>query len=323
MLKNIESSLYKRSKSLYGLIFSKMVDTSIGKMKYEDFLENTSLHDLDILFYGLYTKTHKGSTPFIITCQNEAGGTRGDGDSVEELEKELERNLEKDEKENKDKIDKLSDTDFSIDEDKLFTDEDDSNTSETSVICGHENELNVKGDEFVKDFNNETIKNVKEIIYSNKPYSEIINSSTVNTPWKFQLPESKIIIECKLPSLAQHLEICRVVSPDAFRKRAEIVYATLYAYKMYVPDMDAYRETGKPSFILVESLKEKYGILSSLSSEDVGEINKELDKHTKDNIIGFSLPDIRCKKCGGKIKGKKVDFEQLLFQKVWAELGVK
>lgn len=53
---------------LYQTIYSKIKNTSIGKMSFETFTELTSFFDLGTLMYGIYQMTFPGSTSIDITC---------------------------------------------------------------------------------------------------------------------------------------------------------------------------------------------------------------------------------------------------------------
>jgi hypothetical protein len=55
----------------WGLIYSKIESTSIGKMTYNQFLQNTATADYPVLVYGILCATYPDDDKFPLTCQKE------------------------------------------------------------------------------------------------------------------------------------------------------------------------------------------------------------------------------------------------------------
>lgn len=61
-------SRYEYKKALYKVIYEKIYDTGVGKMSFEEWLQSTSVEDVETFYYGLYCATFPNEGSFEITC---------------------------------------------------------------------------------------------------------------------------------------------------------------------------------------------------------------------------------------------------------------
>jgi len=61
-------NIYERQKSLFYTVWEKIYDTSIGKMNFENWLQNTSVEDMETFYYGIYASTFPNEGSFRFTC---------------------------------------------------------------------------------------------------------------------------------------------------------------------------------------------------------------------------------------------------------------
>lgn len=59
---------YERTNRLYNMIYGKIADTSLGKISYEEFLDITSLADLETVLYGVYASTFPEPESYTLQC---------------------------------------------------------------------------------------------------------------------------------------------------------------------------------------------------------------------------------------------------------------
>jgi len=67
---NSESGEFENNKMTYKTIYDKIVDFSCGKMSFKEWLQRTSLGDLETFYYGLYCATFLDEGSFKFTCPN-------------------------------------------------------------------------------------------------------------------------------------------------------------------------------------------------------------------------------------------------------------
>lgn len=59
---------YEYRRAVYKVIYDKCVAFSVGKMTFEEFLKNTSVEDIESLYYGVYCSTFPNEGSFSMTC---------------------------------------------------------------------------------------------------------------------------------------------------------------------------------------------------------------------------------------------------------------
>lgn len=61
-------SRYEYRKNVYKVVWEKIFDTSVGRMKFEDWLRVTSVEDMETFYYGVYCSTFPNQGTFNFTC---------------------------------------------------------------------------------------------------------------------------------------------------------------------------------------------------------------------------------------------------------------
>ncbi len=80
-LRNIATTLnsmdaYRAAEYRFNQMFSKIADTSIGPMSYEEFLRCTSLLEINIIYFGLFCSTYQDSNKYPMRCTNKGCGSQ-------------------------------------------------------------------------------------------------------------------------------------------------------------------------------------------------------------------------------------------------------
>ena len=66
--RKINGTEYEQNLKLFKIIFDHISTTSIGKLKFEEFLKNTSENDFTTLVYGLYCATYPKESDYTVKC---------------------------------------------------------------------------------------------------------------------------------------------------------------------------------------------------------------------------------------------------------------
>ena len=59
---------YEYKKGVYRVIWEKIFDTSVGKMNFDEWLQRTSVEDMETFYYGVYCSTFPNEGSFRYTC---------------------------------------------------------------------------------------------------------------------------------------------------------------------------------------------------------------------------------------------------------------
>lgn len=68
VLMNSTADGVNSSRKRFKIIYSKIIDSSIGRMTFDEWLKVTAYADLDVLMYGIYAQTFPDSNEFDIRC---------------------------------------------------------------------------------------------------------------------------------------------------------------------------------------------------------------------------------------------------------------
>ena len=60
---------YDYRKSIFKVIYDKIIETSVGKMEFDNWLKTTSVEDMETFYYGVYAATFPNEGAFRYTCQ--------------------------------------------------------------------------------------------------------------------------------------------------------------------------------------------------------------------------------------------------------------
>jgi hypothetical protein len=61
---------YDYRKSIFKVIYDKIIETSVGKMEFDNWLKVTSVEDMETFYYGVYAATFPNEGAFKYTCQS-------------------------------------------------------------------------------------------------------------------------------------------------------------------------------------------------------------------------------------------------------------
>ena len=88
---NSNLNRYEYRKAVYECLWSKIIDTSIGKVSFEDWLKITSVEDCETIYYAVYCATFQNQKNFTFTCpycQSEAEYTIAHNNLIKTADKE-------------------------------------------------------------------------------------------------------------------------------------------------------------------------------------------------------------------------------------------
>ena len=63
-------SRYEYKKAVYKVIYDKILDVSVGKMSFDEWLKNTTVEDIETFYYGIYCATFPDEGNFSYVCED-------------------------------------------------------------------------------------------------------------------------------------------------------------------------------------------------------------------------------------------------------------
>lgn len=187
---------------------------------------------------------------------------------------------------------------------------------EFTVKCPHcEEEMNIKvhNKGLLLIRNEEVYNNIENIMASYSTPQEAIEKSLVSNRIKVVLPNSKMIVEVKIPTLYKYLEIIGSVKPEKFEELQDILGMMVFIDKVYKLDIANLVKNKKVSYYEIINKDEIAKTVANLELEDSTEIQKIIAKETEKYAIEYAIKGMTCRHCKKDIGNIPVDMEELTF----------
>lgn len=205
--------------------------------------------------------------------------------------------------------------------------------SEFIITCPHckqQSEIKVNNKELLVYKNEEAFNNVQNILNTQAIPEEAIRNAAVNIRKRIILPQSKIMLDIKIPTLYKYLQILGSVKPSKLEDIESIVAIMIFIDKVYKIDLKQLIENHEVQYYELKYMKGENGeerdtikerteigkIINDLEIEDSIEIQKVIQELTNTYAIEIGLKEMSCPKCNKTIDKRIIDIEQTLFFKL-------
>jgi hypothetical protein len=165
----------------------------------------------------------------------------------------------------------------------------------------------------IKVEDQEVYGNIQNILQTITTPKEALAKSYMNRTKRIQLKESKIIVNLKVPSLADKLENIRLSSDPNFNEIQNIVGMNLFVKDLLMPNIAVFEQTGEKVYISIKDQLQRILTLKKLSFDDMKNFIDGVEEFGKKYLIEYKIPSIECPHCGNEEKDTPIDFAELLF----------
>ena len=248
---NSNLSSLENKKAIYKVLYSKITGYSAEKFKptYDQWLEMTSLGDVETLFYGLYCATFQDESSIRFECPD----------------------------------------------------------------CGETNVIKINNKQLVrvedrKEMLDLTTRISKEADTKEKIQEFSLVANRKENKKSLRLPDSKIIVTVKLPSLAKVLDVLKLYDDSELAlKSVDAINILLSIESVAIPDKE------KGTYSYVEDKKDFANLLDILSVDDFSVLKDVVDTMFDSKHITYCVENQKCSGCKTKFPKIPLDMENLLF----------
>ena len=200
--------------------------------------------------------------------------------------------------------------------------------SDFTVVCPHckkPSDIKVNNKELLVYKDQKAFDNVQNILGSVSLPEDAMKNAAVNIRNRILLPESKMMVDIKLPTLYKYLEIIGSVNPNMFKEVEDIVGLMIFIDKLYKLDINKLLETGDVEYYEIKyedesgvrdfkrEREEIAKVISELELDDSLKIQQEIKSLTDLYSIEIGLKGFNCPKCNKYIDKRILDIEETLF----------
>jgi hypothetical protein len=181
--------------------------------------------------------------------------------------------------------------------------------------CGKETDVVVNNNTLVetRGKDEEIYSKLLEILKSGNP-KDMIKHSLVHTTKRIIVDETKIIFDIKIPSVYDYLEeILKGLRQDIVEEYASTFGTILFVEKMYVPNLAAIKQTGKPVYFEIKDKNQLVMNVAKLPYYDGIQLTEGINEFTEKYKITYSIKNARCGACNDVLDTINLEMEEVLF----------
>ena len=130
----------------------------------------------------------------------------------------------------------------------------------------------------------------------------------------YELPDSKILMEVRTPSLWDSLEILRVVPEKVIDRDTTSVTNMLYVKRFLIPTRG---ENLEKAYTEQTNSEELLRIIDNLTIEDAAQLEAVVSERVDNHRITYSIKNVKCPSCGETSKEIPLSIEDILFSLIF------
>ena len=204
----------------------------------------------------------------------------------------------------------------------------------TCSKCKHKNKVSIAPEHILTVEDKEAGSQVRTIINGVQTSEEVFNNSQMKKIKRIAFKKRKIILDMKIPSLQDNLDILREFNNDIEEmvNFENVLTLLMHIKAVYVPDVDHFNNTGEVRFVELDSLKAISKVITDMDEDEENIILEAIEEMQKKYAIRYEIPIFNCKgillnkddatnkvtstSCGNKIGPLSLDMEQLVFHHI-------
>lgn len=193
--------------------------------------------------------------------------------------------------------------------------EDETEFSVTCAHCGNTINVKFKNSQLIQATDDEVFGRIRETIETVHNPQEALKKSLLSKTERIILPDSKIIVDMKIPSLSDQLGLLSTLNESKAENIKPIINLVFFIRSMYVPDMGSFLNQ-KPAWVKVNNSREYIAKLANLSFKDQEILNDKMNEFVTKYRVDYAVPSFTCNSCNKPTGNIDVVMDQLLFMRM-------
>ena len=188
-----------------------------------------------------------------------------------------------------------------------------------NITCSHCQQtmknVKVSNDQLIAVKDDEAYAQLNRVINSIKDPESCAKYSLVNKVERFQLPFSKAIVDIRIPTVHDQLDILKKIREEDLPKVREYLEIMYFIKDVMIVDLAATREQGKPVFNKLKDENELVLFLSNMHLDDIEVLNHKVEDKDEKYRIEYKIKSFECQnpKCKKQTGDISIDIDELLF----------
>jgi len=182
------------------------------------------------------------------------------------------------------------------------------------VHCEHEFSHDIPNDSLVFSKDEAIFERLNEIAMTADNSDAVIKASLLSEHKRVCLEQSKTIIDIRVPSLKNQLDILKSTPTDQLESLASDLATLLFIKNVYLLNVPETLEKKSPVYYPVSGNEKIIKILKQLSINDSKQLARAIDEWTNKYKTEYRIPNFKCPSCGKDLGEMPVDMENVLFR---------
>lgn len=182
------------------------------------------------------------------------------------------------------------------------------------IHCQHKFSQDIPNDSLVFSKDDKIFERLDKIAKTATTPDKVRNGSLIAEHQRICLDQTKTIIDIRIPSLKDQLNILKSTPADKLEEMADDISTLLFIKDVYILNGPETIEKRSPVYYPVTSQDSIIKILRDLSINETKQLAKAVDAWTDKYKTEFRIPNFKCPSCGKDLGEMPIDMENVLFR---------
>lgn len=184
----------------------------------------------------------------------------------------------------------------------------------TCIHCKHSFSQDIPNDSLIFSKDEKIFERLEKVAMDADTPEKVLKGSLLAENSRICLEASKTIIDIRIPSLKDQLNVLKSVPSDKLEESADDLATLLFIKGMYVLNVPETLQKKSPVYYPITNNKSIINILKKLSIADTKQLAKAIDEWTEKYKTEYRIPQFKCPSCHKDLGIMPVDMENVLFR---------
>lgn len=184
------------------------------------------------------------------------------------------------------------------------------------IHCQHSFSSEIPNDNLVFCNDEKIFEHLNEVRLNSDNPKKVIENSLLSKHMRICLEQSKTIVDIRVPSLKNQLEILKNTPTEKVDELSEDLAVLLFIKNMYLLNVPETLQKGSPVYYPVLGNTAMINVLKQLSINDSVQLSNSLEEWTDKYKVEYKIPSFNCPNCNEELGEMPVDMENVLFHQM-------
>jgi hypothetical protein len=182
------------------------------------------------------------------------------------------------------------------------------------IHCQHSFSQAIPNDSLVFSKDTKIFERLEEVAKNADTPDKVKAGSLIAEHKRICLDQSKTIIDIRIPSLKDQLNILKSTPADKMEEMADDLATLLFIKNVLILNVPETIAKNSPVYYPVTAQNQVINVLKELSINDTKQLAKAIDEWTDKYKTEYRIPSFKCPSCKKELGNMPVDMENVLFR---------